>query len=364
MIKAVSLFTGAGGMDTGFENAGISVVMANELASYACDTYETNHRGVKLIRGDIVQHMDDFKQLRNIDLVFGGPPCQGFSVAGKMNPDDVRSQMIWRFLEVVEILQPKVFVMENVKALGKLEKWAPIRKKFLEQAFKMGYYCSYSILNSADFGVSQKRERVIFVGSKREYAKTDLELAYRHYYKKAPTLREVFLKLPPIGSRGNENTCTARITTAETPILRKSPYAGMLFNGMGRPLNLESLSTTLPASMGGNKTPIIDESVLRNPRAEDWVKKYHDGLLNGTIQPKLMLAPSQLRRMSITEAALVQSFPYEYKFQGSKSSIYTQIGNAVPCKMAESVARAVIDVCFEEKTYKESENLSLQLSFI
>ena len=103
-ITAVSLFTGAGGMDIGFENAGISVLCANELNKDACDTYATNYPEVNLIRGDLTEHMDELKKYQGIDLVFGGPPCQGFSVAGKMDPNDERSQLVWRFLDVVEYL--------------------------------------------------------------------------------------------------------------------------------------------------------------------------------------------------------------------------------------------------------------------
>ena len=82
-ITAVSLFTGAGGMDIGFEHAGVRILCANELNRDACDTYAANHPEVHLIRGDLAEHMDELKQYRGVDLVFGGPPCQGFSVAGK-----------------------------------------------------------------------------------------------------------------------------------------------------------------------------------------------------------------------------------------------------------------------------------------
>lgn len=91
-------------------------------------------------------------------------------------------------------------------------------------------------------------------------------------------MRELFQSLPEIGSAGNPHTCTARITLAVTPVMRKSPYAGMIFNGLGRPLNLDGVSATLPASMGGYKTPIMDEALLRDPSAEDWIREYHGRL--------------------------------------------------------------------------------------
>ncbi len=343
-ITAVSLFTGAGGMDIGFESAGIKVLCANELNKDACDTYATNHPEVKLIRGDLTEHMEELAEFKGVDLVFGGPPCQGFSVAGKMDPNDERSQLIWRFLDVVELLRPKAFVMENVKALAALEKWEPVRQRYLQRVSDLGYTCSYRVLNASEFGVPQNRERVFFVGASKEYDFDAFENALNTQKCEAPTLRELFASLPEIGSKGNPNTCTARITLAGSPVMRKSPYAGMIFNGMGRPLNLDGVSATLPASMGGNKTPIIDEEMLRNPNAEDWVKEYHGKLWRKEIQAEFGPAPERLRRISIVESAAIQTFPRDYKFCGSKSAIYTQIGNAVPCRLAQVVATAVLKI--------------------
>jgi DNA (cytosine-5)-methyltransferase 1 len=124
--------------------------------------------------------------------------------------------------------------------------------------------------------------------------------------------------------------------------MRKSPYAGMIFNGMGRPLNLEAVSATLPASMGGNKTPIVDSNLLEDPDAPDWISEYHAKLREGTEEASFTPAPEHLRRLTIVESAAIQSFPLDYKFCGTKSAVYTQIGNAVPCKLAECVAEAIL----------------------
>lgn len=340
-LRGISLFTGAGGMDVGFTRAGIKVVVANELVPYACDTYATNHPDTKLLRGDINEYIDTFS-VGDADIIFGGPPCQGFSVAGKMNPDDERSQLIWTYLDVVERVQPQVFVMENVKALGVLEKWKPIRESFLERARKMGYCCYYFLLNSADFGVSQNRERVFFIGSRKPYNSLAFEKVLDIFKERPKTLRQLFETLPPAGSEENPLTCTAKISLAANPVMRRSPYAGMIFNGMGRPLNLEAVSTTLPASMGGNKTPIIDNKLLADPSAHDWVGEYHAKLWEGAEEAHFAPAPEHLRRLTIVESAAIQSFPSGYKFCGTKSAVYMQIGNAVPCKLAQCLAEAVL----------------------
>jgi len=346
MYTAISLFTGAGGMDVGFEKAGIIPVLANELVKEAAETYKKNHKNGVMVNADINTIMDQMENYKNVDFVFGGPPCQGFSVAGKMNPDDERSKLIFTFLDVVEKVQPRAFVMENVKALGALEKWAPVRKKYLDRVVALGYQCEPFILNATEYNVSQKRERVFFIGIKNgndPEMRSKIEALLNKQKKKAPYVRGLLADLGKAGSEKNPNTCTAKITFATNPIMRKSPFAGMYFNGQGRPINVDDYANTLPASMGGNKTPFVDEEYLYGSAKKDWVVNYHNGLQNGTITPKFEEAPSRLRRITIKEAARIQSFPDDYIFCGNKGRIYTQIGNAVPCNLAEAVAKTVVE---------------------
>ena len=344
-LNGLSLFTGAGGMDVGFENAGIKVVLANEINKDACSTYLTNHPNTELLQADIHHIADRLDDLRGeIDVVFGGPPCQGFSVAGKMDPLDERNDLIWKFADSVETVKPRAFVMENVKALGKLAKWKNVRDEFIIRMSRNGYNVKKIIVNSSDFGVPQNRERVIFVGMRNDTG-TDMfgfENALLRHRKKPPTVREILSNLPKAGTEGNVLTCASKVTLAANPILRRSPYAGMYFNGLGRAINLDGVANTLPASMGGNKTPIIDQECLERPNVRNWSEEYHAGLMDKTISPKFGNAPERLRRLTITEAAALQTFPSDYVFKGSKSSIYTQIGNAVPCLLAEAVAKTVV----------------------
>ncbi|MDY4831815.1 MAG: DNA cytosine methyltransferase [Treponema sp.] len=348
-LTAVSLFTGAGGMDVGFENAGVQVLVANELMKEASETYRENHPNTKLINADINKVIDTFSQYNGADLVFGGPPCQGFSVAGKMNPDDKRSKLIFSYLDVVEKVHPKIFVMENVKALATLAKWADVRKKYFARANEIGYECFPFVLNATEYGVSQKRERVFFIGIPKEkfienpFFEQEMLSHILNQKVKAPTVKNLLKNLGRAGTSENPATCTAKITFATHPVMRKSPYAGMYFNGQGRPIDLDGYANTLPASMGGNKTPFIDEDYLYGNAPSDWVVAYHKGLMDGTITPTFKEAPSRLRRITIKEAARIQSFPDDYKFYGSKGMIYTQIGNAVPCKLAGAVAKAVCE---------------------
>lgn len=341
----ISLFTGAGGMDVGFERAGVRIVLANELMKEATQTYTLNHPNCLMVHDDIYNLLPTINDYAGVDFVFGGPPCQGFSVAGKMDPDDERSKLIFTFLDVVERVRPKAFIMENVKALATLEKWELVRRKYLNRASELGYLCVPFVLNATDYGVSQKRERVFFIGIRDgidPFIEYNLKQIIEEQKVKAPKIRELLNTLGKAGTELNPNTCTARITFASQPVMRKSPYAGMYFNGQGRPINIDGYANTLPASMGGNKTPIIDEDYLYGDAVEDWVVQYHRGLSNKTLAAEFKDAPARLRRITIKEAAKIQTFPDDYIFKGSKGKIYTQIGNAVPCKLAEVVAKAVI----------------------
>lgn len=340
-MKAISLFSGAGGMDVGFKAAGFDVIVANEMDKHACETFRTNHPETRLIEGDLDICGEELHSYTGIDVVFGGPPCQGFSVAGKMDPDDPRSKLIFSFCKIVEKVKPKAFVMENVKALGALSKFEEVRAALISRFQKAGYTVTIHILNSKDFGVPQSRERVFFIGVKNK-SNPIFKANFRKYLKDAPTLREVLIPLGKPGTKLNDRICNAKVTLAAKPVLRKSPYAGMLFNGQGRPLNPDGWASTLPASMGGNRTPIIDDNHLYLGD-DSWVEEYHKHLMSGGKPQGMHDAPSYLRRLTINEAALLQTFPKNYIWCGPSSKVYSQIGNAVPCDLAKAVASCVKD---------------------
>ena len=338
-LTSISLFSGCGGMDVGARNAGYMVLVASELDKHACNSFRRNHRDTILVEGDINQNMDQICQHEGVDLVFGGPPCQGFSVAGKMKLGDPRSKLVFSFCEVVERTQPRAFVLENVKALGTLAKFECVRREIIKRMYQAGYNTKIYVLNAGEYGVPQNRERVFFIGTR--IGQTSVNLAMLEtFQKEAKTLRQAIGHLGPAGSQGNPHITKAKITLATKPILRRSPYAGMMFNGQGRPLNPDAWSSTLPASMGGNRTPIIDEEHLYNDKP-GWVEDYHAKLMSGDVSTEFKEAPKRLRRMTIDEAAIIQTFPIGYVFEGPQSRVFSQIGNAVPCDLAGAVFRSV-----------------------
>ncbi len=174
------------------------------------------------------------------------------------------------------------FVLENVKALAKLEKWSEVRKRIFSVSQEMGYTCFPFLLNATEYGVPQKRERVFFIGIKNDlFFEEQINYYLQNNKIKAKTIKETLFDLGRAGSEKNPNTCTAKITFATNPIMRKTAYSGMYFNGQGRPINIDDYANTLPASMGGNKTPFIDEEYLYGDVHSNWVESYHKKLVDG-----------------------------------------------------------------------------------
>jgi DNA (cytosine-5)-methyltransferase 1 len=336
---AVSLFTGAGGLDVGFEQAGFQTIWANELNSDACATFEANHGSGIMRCGDLNQFLHELDRQESPDVLIGGPPCQGFSVAGYMDLNDPRSELVFTYMDAVRRLRPKAFVLENVKALAALEKFRPIRARLLREARDAGYDAELFVVRASDYGVPQARERMLIVGFERGRA-TDFYAHLRTQLRAAPRLREAISHLGRAGSLSNPRVCKAKVTIARRPVMRSSPYAGMLFNGQGRPLDLDGYAPTLPASMGGNRTPIIDEEQLYGD-GKAWVVGYHARLRSGKQPLTSQCAPPRLRRLTIDEAVAIQTFPPNYRFAGRSSSVFAQIGNAVPCELARCIGVSV-----------------------
>ena len=148
-----------------------------------------------------------------------------------MDSEDPRSKPIFSFCSVIKDIQPKTFViMENVKSLGSLAKFEDVRASLISRLQKAGYAVTIHILNAKEFGVPQSRERVFFIGVKNEFNLIFLS-DFQRYKKLAPILHAVLIPLGKPGTEGNDRVCNAKVTLTAKPVLRKSPYAGMLFNG-------------------------------------------------------------------------------------------------------------------------------------
>lgn len=331
--SVVSFYSGAGGLDLGFIEAGYDVLWANDFDRHAVATYHRNI-GDHAVCGDVRDiELPDLRP----DVVIGGPPCQGFSVAGRMQEGDPRSRHVLHFIDAVRELSPRMFVMENVKALAVNPRWKGLLNDLRGAAKQAGYETDLWLLNAADYGVPQARERMFLVGVAPG---VPLPLAPERRPADAQTVRQALAKLPKYGAPGNNTLSGARVVPSRVPIMRPTAHKGsLLFNGSGRPLDLDAPAKTLPASMGGNATPIIDQEELERG-ASPWVVDYHAHLARGGVP--LSAAPDRLRRLTVEEAAILQDFPVDFEFVGPRVAQYRQIGNSVPPGLGKAVAKQLL----------------------
>lgn len=329
----VSLYAGAGGLDLGFSQAGFQCLWANDIDADAVATHNANLEG-DAVCADISELGFDHLIEMKPDWVIGGPPCQGFSVAGHMRPDDPRSVHVQVFMDAVEAVSPRGFVMENVAALAENVRWQHTIRSLIARAERLGYFVDLWILNASEHGVPQARRRMFLMGSRDSAPVRPIEVPEGQ----RTTVRDALSSLPAYGSVGNDSTCRAIVTPARNPVLRKSPYAGMLFNGKGRTLDLNSPAPTLTASMGGNRTPVVDQDLITGKANSNWIEWYHRRLWYGG--DPVSKIPKRMRRLTVEETAAIQTFRVGMKFVGSQSSQFRQIGNAVPPLLAEKVANS------------------------
>lgn len=249
--RFIDLFSGAGGMSLGLIQAGWALEAHFEHNQFAFETHELNISSKESYCGDVKEV--DFSRYRGIDLIAGGPPCQPFSVSGKqMGTQDPRD-MVPEFLRAVAEAHPRYFLMENVPGLASA-RFRPYLDAVLQALKNAGYNVTAQILNAADFGVPQSRQRLILAGSR------DGEALFQfpepsHGEGRIPwiTVSDALKDCP------RDCLNNAIVTYAKNPVLRATPWSGMLVNGKGRPLNPKAPAPTITASAGGNRTHFMDE---------------------------------------------------------------------------------------------------------
>jgi DNA (cytosine-5)-methyltransferase 1 len=323
-LPTIDLFAGAGGLSLGLRKAGFSVLEAIESDRDACESFASIHP-----KGDIEASSIEeasFRALRGqVAVVAGGPPCQPFSNGGKrrggMDPRDGFPE----FMRVVSEIQPDLVLVENVPGLASGQRRAYFAS-LIRSLRARRYRVCWSVLNAADYGVPQSRSRLFIVGSRKGRFSfpepTHGEMANRPHAHSGSVLN-------PDGARGEPNLSI--VTYARNPDIRPSPYDGHLFNGGGRPIDLQRPAPTILASAGGNKTPFIDTNGV--------VPAYHEHLLAGGAPRRGQVEGA--RRITVDEAAALQTFPRSARFSGRRSKQYTLVGNAVPPRLAQAVGKSL-----------------------
>lgn len=339
-VSAIDLFAGAGGLTLGFAQAGIETHCAVEVDPYAVETFKAHASMAEIFARD-VQRTDLRPYRGEVDLVYGGPPCQPFSSGGLRAAAADERDMVPSFIEAVQLIRPRAFLLENVPGLA-VGGRGQYLARVLDAFRSIGYLLSWRELNAADYGVPQSRRRLFIVGMRgRPFAFP----AATHGPGRPYPHVAVADVLPPYRI-GTPNP--ASVVYAKKPDLRPSPYHGLLFNGGGRPIDRTAPSPTILASAGGNKTHFFDDLNL--------VPEYHRSLLQGG-SPREGTLPGA-RRLTVLESAILQTFPPEMTFCGPQSAQYQQVGNAVPPMLAAALGRALVAQVLADKGQRERACLS------
>lgn len=324
-MAVLDLFAGCGGLSLGFAAVGLDVVAAAEWDEDACASFAKAHPGIELYEGDLTTR--SFRGLRGeVEVVVGGPPCQPWSSGGKrLGAGDPRDG--WpAFIRVLDEVRPRAFLAENVVGLASGSRRAAFAA-LLDELGSRGYRVTAEVVSAADSGVPQRRARLVIVGLADGCAFTFPAPTHGPGRPRPWTAAGEVLGPVPIGQPNR-----SVVTYARAPDLRPNPYDGHVYNGGGRPIDLGSPAPTLLASMGGNKTPWVDTAGV--------VPEYHAHLRLGGA-PRHGPVPGA-RRITVEEAALLQTFPPGVELVGPRSSCYRQVGNAVPPRLAEALGRQLL----------------------
>ncbi|MFK5977063.1 MAG: DNA cytosine methyltransferase [Sulfurovum sp.] len=396
-FKVISLFSGAGGMDLGFIEAGAEIVWANDFDLDATITYK-NNIGDHIVHGDITKIKNKDIPYDNIDVVIGGFPCQGFSVANtKRNMEDERNFLYKELLRVVKEKRPKYFVGENVKGLLSLGQGKVI--DMIKEDFKdLGYELEAKVLNSADFGIPQTRERVIIIGNRINQPIIYPKPTHIHHkkYTKEGNLKKYIPTKQVIKHLYNIQT-VERNTNQNIKLKNKSIHNHIAYTNVsdkffGRKSKIPQADICDYLKDWRNKKGISTKKVDEHfgyrhtaghwfrkdnksgsiPKPSDWWKlkellnfddKYDKSVTEFVekeikFEQSLRIAnwdtpsdtitastpeihPSKERRLSVRECAIIQTFPDNFIFHGSLSSQHRQVGNAVPPQLGFKIAEII-----------------------
>lgn len=297
-FTTVSFFSGAGGLDMGFERQGFKTIWANDMDRDACETHR-KWSDATVVGGDIKKI--DFSTIPKADILLGGWPCQGFSLAGPRKLDDSRNSLYKYYVKYLEEKRPLAFVGENVKGMLTLGQ-GEIFQAIKEDMYKKGYTLFYQLLNAKNYGVPQSRERIIIIGFRNDLHIESFD--FPKAYEETVTLKDALKNMPK----------------AETQDVCDAPYSSR-YMSRNRKRNWEEVSYTIPA---------MAKQVPLHPSSPGMIKLDKDLWKFGE--------NGETRRFSWREAAVIQTFPQDLEFVGNLTSKYKQIGNAVPVKLAEAVA--------------------------
>jgi DNA (cytosine-5)-methyltransferase 1 len=381
-LTAIDLFSGAGGISVGLQQAGFDVLLANDCSEPCARTHERNFPGVPFLLKDIREvtgaELKKKTLLRRgeLDLLIGGPPCQGFSIIGSRVAQDPRNDLFREFLRIGGELRPRCMVIENVPGLATLARGAILRE-ILGGFDELGYQCSFAELLAAQYGVPQLRWRMIFVAFRRDLGIPPGMGFPSPTHGNKPigalvpnctitpeevagfvTARQAIEDLPPVAP-GEENSHYVGPPRAAYQVLMRSGLQHELFNHYAPRLlgkNLQRISALQPGQDWRDLPRSLLPEGMRRAKRKDHTRRYSrmtwEGIPRSIItrfrDPKSgeYTHPEQHRTISIREAARIQSFPDRFAFEGTFTEQYDQVGNAVPPLLAQAIG-SEIQACLQ-----------------
>lgn len=324
-MKIISLFSGCGGLDLGFERAGFDIPIANEYDKTIWETFKVNHPKTHLIESDI-RKVDESDFPSDVDGIIGGPPCQSWSEAGSLRGiDDERGQLFYDYIRILRKVQPKFFLAENVSGML-ANRHNEAVKNIIRLFEESGYNVTLTLVNAKDYGVAEERKRVFYIGFRK-----DLGIDFKFPVgstvddKKKLTLRDIIWDLQetavPSANKNHHNP--SAINNNEYFTGEYSP----IFMSRNRVKSWDEQAFTVQAS--GRQCQL-------HPQAPKMVKF-------GKNDCRFVAGKEHLyRRMTVREVARVQGFPDDFKFiYDSVNDGYKMIGNAVPVNLAYEIALAI-----------------------
>ncbi len=329
MLQSIELFAGAGGLALGLEQAGFAHIGLIEIDPSAAKTLKTNRPNWNVLCADVEQvAKQDLCQLFHIpigelDLLSGGAPCQSFSYAGKrLGLEDVRGTMFYHYATFLKKMQPKMFLFENVRGLLTHDKGRTYQT--ILQIFEdTGYITQHRVMNAWNYGVPQKRERLITIGIRKDLAeKGTFQFPKEQAYK--PVLRDIVL-----------DTCPSAEECARYSEAKKAVFSLVPPGGYWRDIDPEIAKAYMKTcwNMAGGRTGILRRMSLDEPSLTV--------LTNPGMKQTERCHPLEVRPFSYRENARIQTFPESWKFCGTLSEKYKQIGNAVPCNLAKEIGQSI-----------------------
>lgn len=351
-LTVVDLFSGCGGLSKGFLDAGYDVILGVDNDKPSLETFKANHGHSKALNVDLFdkQSIQEIKKItgKKVDVLIGGPPCQGFSLTGTRNFDDKRNRLYLSFIDAINQLKPKAFLIENVPGLVRLYNGA-VKDEIIKRLSKIGYSVEWKILSAADYGVPQIRKRVVFVGILKKYGKFDFPKA-TNIPSNYLTCFDAISDLPSLQKvLGQEKSEYNKMPLSDYQ-KRMRKNAEFLYNHVATKHTDMVVSVISKVPEGGNHKDLPKGIGTSRKFNEAWTR-YHSKKPSKTIDTghRNHFHYKYNRIPTVRENARLQSFPDDFIFLGTRTQQYKQVGNAVPPLLGFAIAKQLLKYIGYEK---------------